>query len=137
MSLRVIPKMIQKLGIWQGGSPDFLSPASSSVRGHGASGGQERWGKADAAKNHFLNHFRYIDHARPRNLNFGDKLFETQNISKRYHLPDTVIDAVQGVSFFLRKGEILGLIGESGAGKSTLGKMAAGLIPPTEGTLFF
>src|SRR3989344_1678317 len=33
--------------------------ASSSVRGHGASGGQERWGKADTAKNQFLNHFRY------------------------------------------------------------------------------
>jgi peptide/nickel transport system ATP-binding protein len=43
--------------------------------------------------------------------------------------------AVQDVSFDLRRGEILGLVGESGSGKSTLGRIVAGLISPTEGSV--
>lgn len=43
--------------------------------------------------------------------------------------------AVRNVSFELRRGEILGLIGHNGAGKSTLLKMLNGLIRPDEGTI--
>ena len=47
------------------------------------------------------------------------------------------VRAVDGVSFKVREGETLGLVGESGCGKTTLGKVILRLIPPTSGTVTF
>jgi peptide/nickel transport system ATP-binding protein len=43
------------------------------------------------------------------------------------------VHAVDNVSLVIRKGEVLGLVGESGCGKSTLGRVIAGIHPPSEG----
>ena len=47
------------------------------------------------------------------------------------------VRAVDGVEFFIRKGETLGLVGESGCGKSTTGRCINRLIEPTDGRISF
>jgi len=50
---------------------------------------------------------------------------------------EEVVHAVDGVSLTVGAGEVVGLVGESGCGKSTFGRMVAGILPPTEGSLSF
>jgi oligopeptide/dipeptide ABC transporter ATP-binding protein len=47
------------------------------------------------------------------------------------------VQAVDGVSLTVRRGETLGLVGETGCGKSTLARCIAGLIPATSGKVYF
>jgi peptide/nickel transport system ATP-binding protein len=51
--------------------------------------------------------------------------------------PRSVLRAVDGVSFTIRKGETLALVGESGCGKSTIARMLVGLYPLTYGSITF
>ncbi len=50
---------------------------------------------------------------------------------------EETVHAVDSVDLKLETGEVVGLVGESGCGKSTLGRMIAGLLPPSQGQVFY
>ncbi|MDX3854936.1 ABC transporter ATP-binding protein [Streptomyces sp. AK02-01A] len=63
-------------------------------------------------------------------------VLEVDGVTKRYRGPGrTVRTAVQDVSFVLRAGESLGVLGESGSGKSTLAQLVMGLLEPDAGAV--
>jgi oligopeptide/dipeptide ABC transporter ATP-binding protein len=71
-------------------------------------------------------------------------LLEVQNLKMHFPVKGGVLrraiaqsKAVDGVSFEVRNGETLGLVGESGCGKTTLGKAIVRLYKPTEGRIIF
>ncbi len=73
-----------------------------------------------------------------------DSLVETRELSKHFPgprqsllSPRATLRAVEKVSLKIRRGEVLGLVGESGCGKSTLGQTILNLYPPTSGQIFF
>jgi len=55
----------------------------------------------------------------------------------RFHHPDHIIRAVDGVSFTVGTGEVFGIIGESGSGKTTLARTMLRLVEPTSGSVHF
>lgn len=57
-------------------------------------------------------------------------LLEVRNLKTRFYTFAGVVNAVDGVSFSVGRGEILGLVGESGGGKSVIGFSILGLIDP-------
>jgi peptide/nickel transport system ATP-binding protein len=71
----------------------------------------------------------------------SDALLELRDVSKTFSISGGLLRgrkplrAVNGVSLQLRRGEVLGLVGESGCGKSTLGRMLLGLLPASSGEI--
>ena len=66
------------------------------------------------------------------------ELLKAQHVTKYFPLKGSrgVVHAVDDVSFNLRKGETLGVVGESGCGKSTLARVLLRLIEPTSGKIY-
>lgn len=62
-----------------------------------------------------------------------DKVIEVKNLYKLYRVGDSVVRALNGVSFAVYPGEFCAIVGTSGSGKSTLLNMLAGLEKPTKG----
>jgi peptide/nickel transport system ATP-binding protein len=50
---------------------------------------------------------------------------------------DEIVHAVDNVDLAVKQGEVVGLVGESGCGKSTLGRMVAGILPASSGTILW
>lgn len=73
----------------------------------------------------------------------GKELLEVHNLKKYFPSGGIfgsrkkVVKAVDNVSFSIRRGETLGLVGESGCGKTTVGRTVMRLIQPTEGEILF
>lgn len=68
----------------------------------------------------------------------SETLLDVKDLSRFFNIgKDKTLEAVNGVSFTIHKGETFGLVGESGCGKSTLGRTVIGLYPPTKGQVFF
>ncbi len=56
---------------------------------------------------------------------------------RRSHAPQSVVHAVSDVDLQIYPGEVVGIVGESGCGKSTLGRMASGIMQPSNGDVLF
>ncbi len=75
----------------------------------------------------------------------GETILEVKSLRKYFPITKGFIfqrqvgavQAVDDVSFFIRKGETLGLVGESGCGKTTTGRVILRLMEPTAGEAFF
>src|SRR5215211_3469024 len=78
----------------------------------------------------------------------GEPLLEVSDLRTLYSLRGSFVDrlrgreagsvkAVDGVSFVLRRGEVLGIVGESGSGKTTLGRTLLGLVEAESGSIRF
>ena len=79
--------------------------------------------------------------SKPDSLNLPENpILEVENLKKIFESPGlfnkNIIKAVDGVSFEVFEGEIIGLVGESGSGKSTIAKLITRLIRPSGGSIY-
>ena len=80
-----------------------------------------------------------VDAPTTENQETGRPLLEVRNLRKTFPLKHNraVVQAVDRVSFEVRRGETFGLVGESGSGKTTVGRTVLRLETPTDGEMLF
>ena len=64
-------------------------------------------------------------------------LLKVSGLKQHFKTGGKTFKAVDGVSFFIKKGEVFGLVGESGCGKTTTGRCIIGLNEITDGEIYF
>ena len=64
-------------------------------------------------------------------------LISVRGLAKHYHSRAAVLKILEGISFDIARGEVVGLVGESGSGKTTLGRSVLRLVEPTAGEIIF
>ena len=91
---------------------------------------------------------KFLEQANPRPIATGDEkpILDVRNLTKRFTTrksslfgakPDGEVLAVDNVSFFIKPGECLGLVGESGCGKTTLSKLILRALTATDGEVTY
>jgi oligopeptide/dipeptide ABC transporter ATP-binding protein len=82
-----------------------------------------------------------VEHMITRNGNGASDLLEVKGLKTYFYTEDGVVQAINGVDFRIRPGEIMGLVGESGSGKSVTSLSILRLLPASgkivEGQVFF
>lgn len=72
------------------------------------------------------------------NMNNQTPILEVKNVSKHFSTgKDSILKAVDDISFTIYKGETFGLVGESGCGKTTMGRTIIRLYNPSSGEIYF
>ncbi|NLV49327.1 MAG: ABC transporter ATP-binding protein [Clostridiales bacterium] len=66
-----------------------------------------------------------------------DELLRVEHLKKYFNNPGGMLHAVDDISFTIKKGDVLGVVGESGCGKTTLGRVVIKLLEPTGGKIFY
>ena len=66
-----------------------------------------------------------------------DTILSVKDLKKYFETKSGTLHAVDGVTFDIKRGTTLGVVGESGCGKSTLGRVILHLLPKTDGKIFF
>ena len=67
----------------------------------------------------------------------SEPLLRVEHLKKYFDTPRGKLHAVDDVGFTLEAGKTMGVVGESGCGKSTLGRTVLGLLPATDGKIYF
>ena len=66
-----------------------------------------------------------------------DSILEVKNLHKRFSSKGITVKAVTDVSFDVKPGETIGIVGESGCGKTTLGRCIVRAYNASEGEVFY
>ena len=66
-----------------------------------------------------------------------DNILEVNHLHKRFTSKNVTVKAVTDVSFTVKEGETIGIVGESGCGKTTLGRCIVRAYDASEGEVFY
>ncbi len=63
-------------------------------------------------------------------------ILDVKNVSKKYQSDNGEIESIRNISFSVKEGEFISVVGPSGSGKSTLLSIIAGIIQPSNGEVY-
>ena len=67
----------------------------------------------------------------------SSNILEVRDLRTHFYSPEGIVKAVDGITFHVESGEVLGLVGESGSGKTTLARILLDMTRPTSGEVFY